>query len=69
MRARIRTTSLALGGLLALTGVAACSEGTSDTERIQREGEGDLEGNPEGEAEESETEGQVGEGEGEGGGD
>ena len=67
MRARIRTTGLALSGLLALTGVAACAEGAEDTQQVEQEGEGDLEGDPQGEQDvEEEVEPQV-EGEGEGG--
>jgi hypothetical protein len=67
MRIRFRTTSLGLAGLLALGGVAACSEGERDTGVVEQEGEGNLEGDPQGEQDvEEEVEPQVGEGEGEG---
>jgi hypothetical protein len=53
MRIRLRSTILALTGLLALGGVAGCerqgSSGTPGTE-IEREGESNLEGDPMGEA-------------------
>ena len=63
MSMRFRSTTFALAGLLALGGVAGCSEGEPTNPSVE-EGEGDLEGDPRGEAEESETEGQVEEGEG-----
>lgn len=67
MRIRLRSTSLGLAGLLALGGVAACSEGESDTRNVvEQEGEGNLEGDPQGEQDvEEQVEPQV-EGEGEG---
>ena len=68
MRTRLRTTTFALAGVLALTGAAACSEeGANDTEGVEQEGEGNLEGDPQGEQDvEEEVEPQV-EGDGEGG--
>jgi hypothetical protein len=65
MRTRLRTTTIALAGVLTLTGAAACSEeGASDTDGVeQEEGEGNLEGDPEGEQdveEDVEEEGGIG---------
>jgi hypothetical protein len=61
MRTRLRTTTIALAGVLTLTGAAACSEeGTGDTDGVeQEEGEGKLEGDPQGE-QDVEEEGGVG---------
>lgn len=64
MSMRFRSTTFALAGLLALGGVAGCTDADPAAPGVE-EGEANLEGDPQGEQDvEEEVEGQVEEGEG-----